>query len=51
MDLLNVMIGLSERLGIEVPEADYGRMATLDEAVRYIEEVMQRRGTMGQTTA
>lgn len=38
MDLLNLMIGLSERLGIEVPEADYGRMTTLDKAVSYLEE-------------
>ena len=36
MDMLNLVIGLSERLGIEVPEADYGRLATLDGAVSYL---------------
>ncbi|MHA3771468.1 acyl carrier protein [Verrucomicrobiota bacterium sgz303538] len=28
-DFLNVLIGLSEDLGIEVPEADYAKLATL----------------------
>jgi acyl carrier protein len=36
MDLLNVMIGLGEKLGVDVPEADYGRMTTVDEAVTYL---------------
>jgi acyl carrier protein len=38
MDLLNLLIGLSETLGIEVPEADYGRLATIDQAVGYLLE-------------
>lgn len=36
MDWLNVMVGLRERLGIEIPEADYGRLSTLDAMVAYI---------------
>jgi acyl carrier protein len=37
MDVLNLMIGLSEKLGIDIPESDYGRMTTLDGAVAYLE--------------
>ena len=35
-DVLNLMIRLHEKLGIDVPEADYGKLATLDEAVAYL---------------
>lgn len=49
MDMLNVMIGLSERLGIDVPEGDYSRMATLDEAVRYVEQRLETRARTGPT--
>jgi acyl carrier protein len=38
MDLLNLVIGLSEKLGVDVPEADYTRLATLDQAVSYLYE-------------
>jgi acyl carrier protein len=34
-DFLNFLIGLSEPLGVEVPEADYGKLATLDDMLRY----------------
>jgi acyl carrier protein len=32
-DFLNVLIELHSRLGMEVPEADYGRVNTLDALV------------------
>lgn len=35
-DFLNFLIGLHESLGVEIPEADYGKLSTLDEMVRYI---------------
>jgi acyl carrier protein len=35
-DFLNFLIGLHERLGVEIPEADYGRLATLDDMTRYL---------------
>lgn len=38
MDLLNLMIGLSEQLGIEIPEADYGRLVTIDQTVAYLQD-------------
>jgi acyl carrier protein len=36
MDWLNVITGLSARLSIEIPESDYGRLATLDSIVTYV---------------
>jgi acyl carrier protein len=36
MDMLNAVIALHHALGIDVPEADYGRLATLDGAVDYL---------------
>ena len=36
MDILNAVIALHRALGIDIPEADYGRLATLDGAVEYL---------------
>jgi len=36
MDFLNFVLALHERLGIEIPEADYARLYTLDDAVTYL---------------
>lgn len=35
-DFLNLIVGLSERLGVEVPEQDYAAMATLRDSVAYL---------------
>jgi acyl carrier protein len=35
-DALNFFIALHEELGVEIPEADYGRLNTLAELVRYL---------------
>ena len=35
-DFLNVIIRLSERLKVDIPEADYGQLATLDSTVDYL---------------
>jgi acyl carrier protein len=35
-DFLNVIIRLHEKLGVDIPEADYGRLATLDGTVDYL---------------
>lgn len=37
MDFLNFAIALHEKLGVEIPEADYPRLATLAGAVAYLE--------------
>jgi acyl carrier protein len=36
MDFLNLVIALSEELGVEVPESDYPKLATLDGMVAYV---------------
>ena len=36
MDFLNFVLALHERLGVDVPEADYPRLYTLDDAVAYL---------------
>jgi acyl carrier protein len=36
MDFLNVIVAVHERTGIEIPERDYGKLATLDDAVAYL---------------
>ncbi len=41
-DYLNVLIALARRLGVEVPEADYGKVETLDALTGYLAERMAR---------
>jgi acyl carrier protein len=36
MDFLNFIVALHERTGIEVPERDYPKLSTLDDAVAYL---------------
>lgn len=36
MDFLNYVIALHEQTGVEIPETDYGQLATLDGAVAYL---------------
>lgn len=36
MDWLNFLLGLHEKLGVEIPEIDYARLVTLDDVVAYI---------------
>jgi acyl carrier protein len=36
MDILNWMIAIHEATGVEIPEADYPQLATLDSCVRYL---------------
>ncbi|MGE0710677.1 MAG: acyl carrier protein [Planctomycetota bacterium] len=44
MDQLNFMVGISERLGVEVPERDYRELLTLDDAVAYVGRALQAQG-------
>jgi acyl carrier protein len=37
MDFLNFVIAVHNRLGIDIPELDYPRLATLDGAMTYLE--------------
>ena len=36
MDFLDIVMELRKRHGIEVPEADYGRLASLDSCAEYL---------------
>ena len=36
MDWLNFLVALNERLEIEIPEADYRKLGTLDQVVAYL---------------
>jgi acyl carrier protein len=36
MDFLDFVVALAERTGIEVPERDYGDLASVDDCVRYL---------------
>jgi acyl carrier protein len=42
MDFLNFAIGLNKELGVEVPEADYPKVASLDGCVEYLMEKYAR---------
>lgn len=36
MDWLNVILGLHQRFGVDIPEADYARLTSLDTIVAYL---------------
>ena len=50
MDWLNVIVGWSRRFGIEIPEADYRRLSTLDAVVAYLSERLRGHATAGRAT-
>jgi acyl carrier protein len=37
MDLLNFVVALHAALGVDIPEADYPKLTTLDACVEYLE--------------
>jgi acyl carrier protein len=37
MDWLNFLVGLHERLKVDIPEADYAELGTLEQLVAYLE--------------
>lgn len=41
MDWLNFLIGLHEKLKIEIPEADYAQLVTLDNVLQYLGAKLQ----------
>jgi acyl carrier protein len=43
MDFLNFVTAMHQRLGIDVPEIDYPKLATLDGAVAYLEAKLTRK--------
>jgi acyl carrier protein len=43
MDWLNVLVALHEKLHVDIPEADYGKLVTLDNLVGYLREKLAQR--------
>ena len=39
-DFLNLMIGISEKCGVEIPEGAYGELGSLEKISRYVLERM-----------
>lgn len=37
MDWLNFLIGLHQKLGVNIPESDYARLVTLDNVLDYLQ--------------
>jgi acyl carrier protein len=37
MDWLNFLIGLHQRLGVNIPETDYAQLVTLDNVLDYLQ--------------
>ena len=35
-DFLNLLIGLNKKLGVEIPESDYGKLGTLNDMLAYL---------------
>jgi len=42
MDLLNLMIAIHEATGVDIPEADYPKMASLDGCVAYLRSRIEK---------
>jgi acyl carrier protein len=38
-DHLNFLIGLHDKLGVDIPEADYGKLNTMREVIDYLSAV------------
>ncbi|MCU0876729.1 MAG: phosphopantetheine-binding protein [Pirellulaceae bacterium] len=45
MDFLNFVIGLHDELHVDIPEKDYGQLATLAGCVQYLIAAMGRPGS------
>jgi hypothetical protein len=41
MDFINFVVALDEGTGVAVPEADYGRLSTLDACVDYLAAALE----------
>lgn len=43
MDFLNFLIALHSEFGVDVPEADAGKLGTIDTCVEYLAQALQNR--------
>jgi acyl carrier protein len=42
MDFLNIIVAINERTGIEIPERDYPKLSTLNDAISYLAEAQKQ---------
>jgi acyl carrier protein len=42
MDWLNVLVAMHEKLKVDIPEADYRKLVTLDDIVGYLRDKLAR---------
>ena len=35
-DFLNFLIGMNEQVGVDIPEADYGKLISMDDLIKYL---------------
>jgi len=42
MDFLNIIVAINGRTGIEIPERDYPKLSTLNDAVSYLAEAQKQ---------
>lgn len=47
MDFLNIIVAVHEQTGIEIPERDYGKLSTLDDATAYLLAAQSRDAGVG----
>jgi acyl carrier protein len=50
MDFLNIIVAIHEETGIEIPERDYPKLSTLNDAVAYLDEA-QMKGASSSSSA
>jgi len=43
MDWLNFLVALHEKLRVDIPEVDYGKLVTLDDLVAYLRAKLESR--------
>jgi acyl carrier protein len=41
MDMLNLVVGVHERTGVDIPEAEYPRLTTLDAIATFVESALR----------
>ena len=44
MDWLNFLVGLAGKLAVDIPEADYRKLGTVNELVAYLRDARRRTG-------
>ena len=44
MDWLNFLIGLHEKLKVDIPEADYAKLVTLGDVLDYLQKKLNKKG-------